>query len=66
MTKLCKRGKKAADSKFGSKTSAYKSAYGVKVCKGDVKGNDGKKVKSFSGKKKKDSKLNQSIKRIKK
>ena len=43
MTKLCERGKKAARRKFRVYPSAYANAYGVKVCKGQVKGPDGQK-----------------------
>ena len=43
MTKLCERGKRAARRKFRVYPSAYANAYGVKVCKGQVKGPDGKK-----------------------
>ena len=43
MGKLCKRGKDAAKRKFRVYPSAYANAYAVKVCKGDVKGPDGKK-----------------------
>ena len=48
MTKLCARGKAAAKRKFKVYPSAYANAYGVKVCKGDVKGPDGKR-RSASG-----------------
>ena len=43
MTKLCARGKAAAKRKFKVYPSAYANAYAVKVCKGDVKGPDGKR-----------------------
>ena len=43
MTKLCARGKSAAKRKFKVYPSAYANAYAVKVCKGQVKGPDGKK-----------------------
>ena len=43
MGKLCKRGKDAAKRKFRVYPSAYANAYAVKVCKGQVKGPDGKK-----------------------
>ena len=43
MTKLCARGKAAAKSKFKVYPSAYANAYGVKVCKGDIKGPDGQR-----------------------
>ena len=43
MGKLCARGKAAAKRKFRVYPSAYANAYAVKVCKGDVKGPDGKK-----------------------
>ena len=48
MGKLCKRGKDAAKRKFRVYPSAYANAYAVKVCKGDVKGPDGKR-KTASG-----------------
>tara|TARA_A100001201_G_scaffold662_1_gene1758 strand:- start:530 stop:703 length:174 start_codon:yes stop_codon:yes gene_type:complete len=43
MAKLCARGKAAAKRKFKVYPSAYANAYAVKVCKGQVKGPDGKK-----------------------
>ena len=42
-TKLCARGKSAAKAKFDVYPSAYSSGYGVQVCKGKIKGLDGKK-----------------------
>ena len=42
-TKLCARGKAAAKAKFDVYPSAYSNSFGVKVCKGQVKGTDGKK-----------------------
>jgi dsDNA-specific endonuclease/ATPase MutS2 len=42
-TKLCARGKAAAKSKFDVYPSAYANGYAVQVCKGKVKGLDGKK-----------------------
>jgi len=42
-TKLCARGKAAAKAKFDVYPSAYSSGYGVQVCKGKIKGLDGKK-----------------------
>ena len=44
---LCKRGKNyiAARKRAGEKSSAYLSGRGVKVCKGQIKGSDGKKKK---------------------
>ena len=47
MTKLCARGKSAAKRKFKVYPSAYANAYAVKVCKGQVKGPDGKKRTAF-------------------
>ena len=49
-SKLCKRGKNyiAARKRAGEKSSAYLSGRGVKVCKGQIKGSDGKKKKSYS------------------
>ena len=56
MGKLCARGKAAAKRKFRVYPSAYANAYAVKVCKGDVKGPDGKKrtASGYSKSKKKD------------
>jgi hypothetical protein len=42
-TPLCARGKSAAKSKFKVYPSAYANGYAVQVCKGDIKGLDGKK-----------------------
>jgi len=42
-TKLCSRGISAAKSKFDVWPSAYSSGYAVQVCKGKIKGLDGKK-----------------------
>lgn len=42
-TKLCARGKSAAKSKFKVYPSAYANGYAVQVCKGKIKGLDGKK-----------------------
>lgn len=42
-TKLCSRGKSAAKSKFKVYPSAYANGYAVQVCKGKIKGLDGKK-----------------------
>lgn len=42
-TKLCARGKAAAKSKFDVYPSAYANGYAVQVCKGKIKGLDGKK-----------------------
>lgn len=42
-TKLCARGKSAAKAKFDVYPSAYANGYAVQVCKGKVKGLDGKK-----------------------
>ena len=47
MTKLCARGKAAADAKY-AKPSAYKSGFGVLVCKGKAKGLDGRKLNSYA------------------
>ena len=46
---MCKRGKNymAARKRAGEKSSAYLSGRGVKVCKGQIKGADGKKKKSY-------------------
>lgn len=42
-TKLCARGKSAAKSKFDVYPSAYANGYAIQVCKGKIKGLDGKK-----------------------
>jgi hypothetical protein len=42
-TKLCARGKSAAQSKFKVYPSAYANGYAVQVCKGKIKGLDGKR-----------------------
>jgi len=42
-TKLCSRGKSAAKTKFDVYPSAYANGYAVSVCKGKIKGLDGKK-----------------------
>ena len=42
-TKLCARGKAAAKSKFKVYPSAYSNGFAVQVCKGRMKGLDGKK-----------------------
>jgi hypothetical protein len=42
-TKLCDRGYSAAKAKYKVFPSAYSSGYGVQVCKGKIKGLDGKK-----------------------
>ena len=42
-TPLCARGKAAAKSKFDVYPSAYANGYAVQVCKGKIKGLDGKK-----------------------
>ncbi len=44
---LCQRGKNyiAARKRAGEKSSAYLSGRGVKVCKGQIKGSDGKRKK---------------------
>ena len=42
-TKLCARGKAAAKSKFDVYPSAYANGYAIQVCKGKIKGLDGKK-----------------------
>ena len=46
---LCKRGQNylAARKRAGEKSSAYLSGRAVKVCKGQIKGSDGKKKKDF-------------------
>tara|TARA_B100000424_G_scaffold48007_1_gene33520 strand:- start:282 stop:446 length:165 start_codon:yes stop_codon:yes gene_type:complete len=52
MAKLCARGKAAAKRKFKVYPSAYANAYGVKVCKGQVKSGGKKKVASGYSRKK--------------
>jgi hypothetical protein len=47
-TKLCARGKAAAKAKFKVYPSAYANGYAVQVCKGSIKGLDGKKQCSGS------------------
>lgn len=42
-TSLCARGKSAAKAKFDVYPSAYANGYAVQVCKGKIKGLDGKK-----------------------
>jgi hypothetical protein len=42
-TKLCARGKASAKSKYDVYPSAYANGHAVKVCKGQIKGLDGKK-----------------------
>lgn len=42
-TKLCARGKSAAKSKFKVYPSAYANGFAIQVCKGRMKGLDGKK-----------------------
>jgi len=42
-TPLCARGKAAAKSKYDVYPSAYANGYAVQVCKGKIKGLDGKK-----------------------
>jgi hypothetical protein len=46
--KLCSRGMSAAKSKFKVYPSAYANGYAVQVCKGKIKGLDGKKQCSGS------------------
>jgi ethanolamine utilization protein EutQ (cupin superfamily) len=42
-TKLCARGKASAKSKYDVYPSAYANGHAIQVCKGKVKGLDGKK-----------------------
>ena len=42
-TKLCARGKAAAKSRYDIFPSAYSNGHGVQVCKGKIKGLDGKR-----------------------
>ena len=43
-TKLCARGKSAAKARYDVFPSAYSNGHGVQVCKGKIKGLDGKKI----------------------
>ena len=47
-TKLCARGKAAAKARYDVFPSAYSNGHGVQVCKGKIKGLDGKKYCSGS------------------
>ena len=51
--KLCKRGKKyiAKRKREGEKHNPFLAARAVKVCKGQIKGTDGKQKKDFRPKK---------------
>ena len=49
MTKLCPRGKAAAQRKFKVYPSAYANAYASKICAGKIKDPSGKKRKDFRG-----------------
>jgi len=42
-TNLCDRGKSAAKAKYDVYPSAYANGYAIQVCKGKIKGLDGKK-----------------------
>jgi hypothetical protein len=42
-TKLCARGKASAKAKYDVYPSAYSNGHAVQVCKGKIKGLDGKK-----------------------
>jgi hypothetical protein len=42
-TKLCARGKASAKAKYDVYPSAYANGHAIQVCKGKVKGLDGKK-----------------------
>ena len=42
-TKLCARGKSSAKAKYDVYPSAYANGHAIQVCKGKVKGLDGKK-----------------------
>lgn len=50
-TKLCARGKRAAKANYDKYPNAYANMHGVRVCKGQIAGLDGKK-KTASGYKK--------------
>jgi hypothetical protein len=49
VTKLCPRGKAAAQRKFKVYPSAYANAYASKICAGKIKDPSGKKRKDFRG-----------------
>jgi len=49
MTKLCPRGKRAAQRKFKVYPSAYANAYASKICAGKIKDPSGVKRKDFKG-----------------
>ena len=49
MTKLCPRGKAAAQRKFKVYPSAYANAYASKICAGKIKDPSGVKRKDFRG-----------------
>tara|TARA_R100000353_G_scaffold15892_1_gene15345 strand:+ start:17 stop:541 length:525 start_codon:yes stop_codon:yes gene_type:complete len=49
MTKLCPRGKRAAQRKFKVYPSAYANAYASKICAGKIKDPSGVKRKDFRG-----------------
>ena len=51
MTKLCPRGKRAAQRKFKVYPSAYANAYASKICAGKIKDPSGVKRKDFKGRK---------------
>ena len=52
MTKLCPRGKRAAQRKFKVYPSAYANAYASRICAGKIKDPSGVKRKDFRGPKK--------------
>ena len=54
MGKLCPRGKAAAKRKFKVYPSAYANAYGVKVCKGQVKAGGKRRLPPVIAKQKED------------
>jgi len=49
MTKLCPRGKSAAQRQFKVYPSAYANAYASKICAGKIKDPSGTKRKDFKG-----------------
>ena len=51
MTKLCPRGKRAAQRKFKVYPSAYANAYASRICAGKIKDPSGVKRKDFIGRK---------------
>ena len=57
MTKLCPRGKRAAQRKFKVYPSAYANAYASRICAGKIKDPSGVKRKDFRGSKAKGGRI---------